>query len=395
MAPGKAGISGQSSPFIGPNGVPIRGVAKGSIVLSPDTIDVFRRMEAAREKRNDRKAERRAGGEKDVSDDELDELAPFLMVVPSGEKSGRGKTGDTAVQQETVPSLPHPSDTLLFEDSVAEKNSFKAHDDSIPAAVFSLAKNGISPPLTLFLPGSLERIRAGNVKTVKHGTGETTKVTVIDVSEFPDEETLDQASFQTCYNTFLTFLQGASGPRVYGGFTEHYNRMLNDPGLPIWFVAYQQFDKKIRAQFFTKPYIIDVRDSEYRDALQAAKSSFLMASGDQGKDSDSFGVVRSGTERQERRKPYERDEGPHSVLCFRCGRMGHNAVRCSEANPSKHGRNFVITASREGLFRIHDNRPVCMRFNCGSCDASGNNHAIHMCSLCGDPLHGAVDCIRN
>lgn len=102
-----------------------------------------------------------------------------------------------------------------------EKNTFRAHNITIPAAIYSLAKNGISPPLTLFLPASLEIIRSSNVKTLKHGTGESTKVTVIDVSEFPDERTLDQATFLTCYNTFLTFLEPVSGVKIIEGFTRH------------------------------------------------------------------------------------------------------------------------------------------------------------------------------
>ncbi|KAJ6533613.1 hypothetical protein B0H19DRAFT_1383610 [Mycena capillaripes] len=359
MAPGKPGISGQTSPFIGAGGAPIHGVARGSVVLPPEGVGILQRLDAAREKRNQKRAERREKGDKEVSEDEPDELAPFLA-------------GPEALE------IPPSSKQLLFEDAVAEKNSFQAHDNSIPDAVFSLAKNGISPPLTLFLPRSLERIRSGSVKTVKHGTGETTKVTVIDVSEFPDEETLDQATFLTCYNTFLTFLEASAGARIFRGFAEHYNRILIDPDLSTWFAAYQMFDKKIRAQFFTKPYIVDVEDSQYRDALQSAKNLILMSSYDQDSDSDSssFGVGHTP--------------------CFAFVADGWVITRLgSETNPSRHGRNFVITATREGLFRIHDNRPVCMRFNCGSCDASGSSHAIHICSLCSDPFHGAVNCTRN
>jgi hypothetical protein len=102
--------------------------------------------------------------------------------------------------------------------SIAEKNSFRTHDNTIPGAIRSLAKNGISPALTLFLPASLERIRSSNVKTVKHGTGETTKITVIDLTDFPNEQELDQATWCTCYNTFLTFLEGTAGTRIFEGF---------------------------------------------------------------------------------------------------------------------------------------------------------------------------------
>ncbi|KAJ7716253.1 hypothetical protein DFH07DRAFT_973950 [Mycena maculata] len=274
--PDNSGISGQTSPFLeGLNGgAPIQdqGRKKGNIVFSADAIKVLRKWEILHLERNNKRAERRTAGEENVSEDEEDELTPYVMVVPSGEKS----------QPENPAASPKSSDTpldskLLFSDDIAAKNSFRAHNNSIPSAVFSLAKNGLSPPLTLFLPASLERIRSSNVKTVKHGTGETTKVTVIDVSNFPDEDDLDQANWCTTYNTFLTFLESAVGPRIFESFARHYNRMLTDPELATWFRAYRSFDKKIRAQFFTTPYIIDINDAKYRSALQSAKNSFLMS----------------------------------------------------------------------------------------------------------------------
>ncbi|KAJ7806315.1 hypothetical protein B0H13DRAFT_2387169 [Mycena leptocephala] len=105
-------------------------------------------------------------------------------------------------------------------------------------------------------------------------------------------------------------------------------------------------------------------------------------------------------ETKERLKPYDtgRDDVLSSrhrtVLCFRCGRVGHVATTCEEANPSRQWGEFVISANRNGLFRIVDNRPVCMRFNRTRCHASGKNHALHTCSLCGDYDHGALSCNR-
>ncbi|KAJ7697910.1 hypothetical protein B0H17DRAFT_1130190 [Mycena rosella] len=292
--------------------------------------------------------------EEGISDDEADELSPFLMVIPSGEKPIPGDAVDVSPQH-IVPS--HTSTKPLFDDTVAEKNSFRANNNSIPEVIYSLAKNRISPPLTLCLPASLERIHSSNVKTVKHGTGETTKITVIDVSEFPDEGTLDQANFLTCYNTFLTFMEGSAGRNIFRGFATHYDHILSDPDIRTWFLAYRVFDKKMGAQFFTRPYIID---AQYRDALQAAKNLLLMSNSvnsAQPMDASSR-ILRIGKERSERSKPYGRDDKQHSVLCFRCGRMGHSAPRCSACDPSRHGRNFVIFTTREGLFCIHDQRPV-------------------------------------
>ncbi|KAJ7330909.1 hypothetical protein DFH08DRAFT_708788 [Mycena albidolilacea] len=408
-----SGVSGQTSSFLGNLGRPgtPNSTSAGDIVFSAEAYQILKKWEVDRVERNSKREDRRKAGATDVSDDEPDDLTPFLIVVPSGERDGLNAPPELPVVPESVPPVSaDTSEGLLFDDSVAERNSFHVHDNSIPSAIRSLAKNGISPALTLFLPASLERIRSSNVKTVKHGTGEATKVTVIDLTDFPNEQELDQATWCTCYNTFLTFMEGTAGVRTFQSFAAHYNRMLSDPDLAVWFPAYRDFDRRIRAQFFTKPYII-VHDDEYRSALQTAKNTFLMlgrlslSTGSATHPRGGSSSVRdtrgssslhddSSRDRPERPKPYER-ESHRKILCFRCGRSGHPAGNCPESTPSRHGREFVIYANRDGLFRLTDNRAVCMGFNIRKCDATGREHAIHICALCGDSCHGAVDCTRN
>ncbi|KAK7001234.1 hypothetical protein R3P38DRAFT_3284480 [Favolaschia claudopus] len=220
-----AGIPGRASDFLhnsggNPSATPISPtVAKpGEVILSPEAVAVLKKMDILRLERNDKRDERRKAKEENVSEDEAEELTPYIMVVPSGEALGAN----------VIPEVI-PTPTLLFDDAAAARNSFQANDNSIPAAITFLAKNGISPPLTLFLPASLARIRSSNIKTVKHGTGESTKVTVIDISDFPDEMALDQATWCTCYNTFLTFMESVAGTQVFQGFASHFNNVLSNP----------------------------------------------------------------------------------------------------------------------------------------------------------------------
>jgi hypothetical protein len=386
----ESGVPGQSSSFIPNSGgrkeAPI--LKSGDVVLTAEAIQALKKMDILRMERNEKRGDRRKAGEENVSDDEGEPFAPYTLVFPSGDlppAHGGLESTNSA-----------PASNFLFDDDAAAANSFEANDNSIPSSIFYLAKNGISPPLTLFLPASLARIRSSNIKTVKHGTGETTKVTVIDVSDFPDEGTLDQATWFTCYNTFLTFMGLAAGPRILEGFAAHYNHILTDPELSQWYPAYRSFDQGIRARFFTTPFVLKVKNEEYRAALQSAKNSFLISS----RTSSSTGSRGSGAppkEKGERSKPYDRDDSTRkkTLLCFRCGRSGHGAVTCDQTEPSRHGRAFVITASRDGLFRISDKRAVCMGFNCGRCNSNSSRHPIHICSLCSDAHHGAVDCTRN
>ncbi|KAJ7790953.1 hypothetical protein B0H13DRAFT_2173372 [Mycena leptocephala] len=346
----ESGVPGQSSSFIPNSGgrkeAPI--LKSGDVVLTAEAIQALKKMDILRMERNEKRGDRRKAGEENVSDDEGEPFAPYTLVFPSGDlppAHGGLESTNSA-----------PASNFLFDDDAAAANSFEVNDNSIPSSIFYLAKNGISPPLTLFLPASLARIRSSNIKTVKHGTGETTKVTVIDATWF------------TCYNTFLTFMGLAAGPRILEGFAAHYNHILTDPELSQWYPAYRSFDQGIRARFFTTPFVLKVKNEEYRAALQSAKNSFLISSRAPPK------------EKGERSKPYDRDDSTRkkTLLCFRCGRSGHGAVTCDQTEPSRHGRAFVITASRDGLFRISDKRAVCMGFNCGR-----------------DAHHGAVDCTRN
>ncbi|KAJ6614997.1 hypothetical protein B0H10DRAFT_1950251 [Mycena sp. CBHHK59/15] len=163
-----SGISGQSSDFINTSSVaPILNLDDENLVFLPEVRAVFEKVEERHLQRNLARAMRRET-EDEVSDDEVDEFAPFIVRAPSG----------------------------------PENNLFCTHDNTIPMAIFSLAKNRISPPLMLFSPASLEYIHSVNVKTVKHGTGEASK-------------TLDQASWFTTYNTFLAFLEIAAGKQIY------------------------------------------------------------------------------------------------------------------------------------------------------------------------------------
>ncbi|KAJ7503895.1 hypothetical protein B0H11DRAFT_1905782 [Mycena galericulata] len=84
MSGENSGILGQTSPFIHrPDGTIIRGDAGGNVLFSADAMKILRKMELDRMERNRKRRERREAEEENVSDDEEDELSPFLMVVPS------------------------------------------------------------------------------------------------------------------------------------------------------------------------------------------------------------------------------------------------------------------------------------------------------------------------
>ncbi|KAJ7867358.1 hypothetical protein B0H14DRAFT_2572887 [Mycena olivaceomarginata] len=82
MSGENSGISGQTSPFIQRRGeTPTRGDARGNVLFSADAMNILRKMELDRREQNKKRGDRREAWEENVSDDEADELSPFLMVV--------------------------------------------------------------------------------------------------------------------------------------------------------------------------------------------------------------------------------------------------------------------------------------------------------------------------
>ncbi|KAJ7202367.1 hypothetical protein GGX14DRAFT_370411 [Mycena pura] len=303
-----------------------------------------------------------------------------------------------------------PNPNLIADDAEATRNSLDLTEATIPKAIFTLARAGIAPPLTLFTPAALQRIRSGQgTKSIKVTTELKDSAHLLDISLFPSEETMDQAIWMTAYNTFLKFIQGAYGPGTYLGFAKHFEAMISDSEFKDWFQAFRDFDIRIRSQFFTKAFIINPAEDAYGKLLQGANNRALMsvttpfsAPPAIANTSTSNTTSGSGPHRTEkpnaRMQPYgnqKRNSFRVNPLCLRCGaKDGHRAVDCKAAQPTRHGP-FQIYANKDGLFRIGSDNPVCFTYNlAGECRYSGGGHVVHICSLCGGD-HPAIRCTRN
>ncbi|TFY77144.1 hypothetical protein EWM64_g6870 [Hericium alpestre] len=149
----------------------------------------------------------------------------------------RGGESSTGKKKRSV------DENLFFGDSETAGNSFQINDHSIPRDITILARCGRSPPLTLFAPATIERIRAGiGIKYTKIATGPYENTRVLDISEFPPEETLSIFDWITCYQTFLDFLSKHASEKVLTGWASHYNAIIKDKFFSQWYPAYRAFD---------------------------------------------------------------------------------------------------------------------------------------------------------
>ncbi|KAF8954390.1 hypothetical protein BDZ97DRAFT_1676986, partial [Flammula alnicola] len=273
-------------------------------------------------------------------------------------------------------------------------NDLSEHDNSIPDCIPLLVKCKRTPPLSLFLGDSLDRIKAGrDIKYVKIGIGEHANTKILDVSTFPLDSTLTEIQWSQAYNTFLNFISAAVGEKLYTGFVSHFDNMLSDQDFSRYFPAYRQFDEKLRQRFFTKPFLINPKSSEYHSMVQNAKLATLSTPSTTGRFTP---TVRWHPYSQGNyQRPFRGGPG-YKTRCLRCGSEdGHRANTCRAEQPSRTGRAFVVRASARGIEHASDGHTVCIRFNLGNCSISDSSHPLHICSLCSDPHHGATSCTRN
>ncbi|KAF8950737.1 hypothetical protein BDZ97DRAFT_1133500 [Flammula alnicola] len=404
------GKQGKTSPFIPQGPREDRGP---EVHVSPEVLpetfssEVRRKYGMAderRKKRNDERKQHRDRGQKDVSDDEDDVLLSALVEVgkhDEGERVRSAQAMGTATMASSVElseGIPEPSaaykEPLLIEDQQAEGNVLSEHDNSIPDCIPLLVKCKRTPPLSLFLGESLDRIKGGrDIKYIKVGIGEHANTKILDVSTFPLDCTLTEIQWSQAYNTFLNFISSTVGERLYSGFVSHFDNMLSDQDFSRYFPAYRQFDEKLRQRFFTKPFLIDSKSSEYHSMVQNAKLANLSLPTAAGRSmpANRWHPYPQGNFQ----RPFRARPG-FKTRCLRCGSEdGHRANICRAEQPSRAGRSFVVRAAGQGLERTSDGRAVCIRFNLGYCSISDSSHPLHICSLCADPHHAATACTRN
>ena len=145
-------------------------------------------LDSERKKRNEDRKKRRDEGQLHVSDDEPDLITPLLSSItqpqpspgsPPGPQSTTLTSPSASSPVSASTNAPRTTSKIYLRDDEASTNVFTADDHTIPNAIYV-------PPLSLFLPNSLERARHGhNIKFVKVGSGPNANVRILNVSDFP------------------------------------------------------------------------------------------------------------------------------------------------------------------------------------------------------------------
>ena len=283
-------------------------------------------------------------------------------------------------------------------------NRYNPEDDTFPRDISVLAESHISPPLSLFLTSSLERLRNRTNLTYKKVGAGAHPDRVLDITSFPKDTDLSASDWMTAYQRFIIFSQSVMNPEISEGFSNHYKHVSRLKNWDQWFSAIVDFDTKLCSQFWAKPFPINIYSEEYRSGFQASKDDILMAAqvAQETRKSEThqanLGPVRPFCPQARSFNPLDQSSRPFRqelpTICLRCGVPGHRYNACKTVQPPK-GRTFLIH-NQGGLHRLSDNKPVCLSYNLAKgCNLTGQMHPSPICTLCGDTAHGANGCPRN
>jgi hypothetical protein len=197
------GVTGQTSPFLENNPAQTRTEGENMVYKYRKMLET---LDERRKKRNEERGRKRLEDPNgDFSDDEPDDITPFLehpdrdnnvqeyghsfqtTSVPNEPTTAQPKGDARNTHTKVLPKFNAKGTYFMMAE--ASQNKFETYDTSIPNDITLLAMCDIAPPLPLFTTEVLERIRnRKSLKFVKVGTGRYENTCVLDVSDFPADE---------------------------------------------------------------------------------------------------------------------------------------------------------------------------------------------------------------
>lgn len=337
-------------------------------------------------------------------------------------------------------------------DDVAD-NKFELNPTTIPNSILALANYKLPIPLSLLTTKTLRQIRANvGLKTIKITSGNGVGKVVLDVNQFPVEESLTYVDFLQAYKNWLSIINSTADPALALGWYQHYDLMMEEEDGAATFPAWYRADKALRDQWTSsRPAMPDVKDPDYKLIIATFKvqqgrnalpgetlasfenspngpAQFFQASSSSSSSGYSSSFRRSHSPSRAARssdvryQPYNRDTRDFSKdgrdtskdsfrefgkdasfranktpigLCARCGEKDSHFARFCKATRQVKGDNILVDWRDRRLIRTNSNKEICLNFNVRTCDLGGRNHPEHSCSFCGHFGHGARGCSRN
>ncbi|KAF9456232.1 hypothetical protein BDZ94DRAFT_1178185 [Collybia nuda] len=153
--------------------------------------------------------------------------------------------------------LPPTIPRILFSSSSEQPISGSSSDFGLGTHPFiiQLAQNAIHIPLVLFTSKLTNKLHKESTSikqnTVYNSLG--TKCHVMDLSQFPEESTMDIADWHEAWNCYRVFLESSCDHTLYTRWNDHYQFLAKQDDFRNNFPAILKFDIEERTRYSLDP----------------------------------------------------------------------------------------------------------------------------------------------
>ncbi|KAF9467015.1 hypothetical protein BDZ94DRAFT_1133559, partial [Collybia nuda] len=159
------------------------------------------------------------------------------------------------IKSSTVPTIPTASSLLQFLFSTNDElpASSSSHDPGyfVHPFIVRLAENKLHIPLTLFTSKSTNRLfkETTTIKQTTTFNPTGVKCHIIDLSHFPDEDSLDIADWHESWNRYKNFQRIYCVPKIATRWENHYAFLSKHDDFRTHFPAILKFDIQQRTNY--------------------------------------------------------------------------------------------------------------------------------------------------
>ena len=255
----------------------------------------------------------------------------------------------------------------FFTSEVASRNTHTLGSKGTPNAILQMVYSKAYVPLSMLTAAALDRIRSNDgLKYVKVPNSAVKQT--LDPSQFGSEDDLSFEVWDQAYSNWLVLLKAISDEDIVEGWFLHRETMRQDAQFSRWNKAWQKFDKQLRMQFTSEPFIIDTMHPSYLHSLDRARMDQVDERSQQSTlqhDHHPRPPTRHSSLPDNRYHPYNdnRPAGRHAgssnnhasaassflrnihdhskALCLRCSTTGHRTSDCSSTTANRPERPII------------------------------------------------------
>ncbi|KZT12309.1 uncharacterized protein LAESUDRAFT_754780 [Laetiporus sulphureus 93-53] len=173
----------------------------------------------------------------------------------------------------------------------------------IPPAVLKLASAQIHIPLTLVTSNAIRRMHLDptSLWTRKLTTNSGSRVDIIDLARWPEEESLPVGLFTEAWKNLLKVYRKLADKEIIELFQTHYDYITSLLHFYRVYKAILRFDCEVRRTWMNEPSTFSPEDAKYQNCLEKIQVEMMR----EGYGAEPYGTCDSSN----RFRPYPRSEG--------------------------------------------------------------------------------------